>query len=915
MEMKLELALVTSDKQRKSLDEASVPEIVTLFLDGKFEAALQTNYAKQILSENTANEESLETCIVNNVKHFMSSGNGDNQTSSREVEVLAVGACCLQLFVQNNWTGPATLTAPSAVLHANFADNKEVQEKAVTYLGEDGEPAYTRSQYAVLLQLAKVIFLDCRHSLTALQLAKVIFLDCRHSLTALQTREWWLSRCLMVQQALLEQRSPTLKDAIFQAHKDIAEKEVLIECEDNRDAAILFHIEAAQMCQFYWDNKGAQAHVVQAQKLAGLQVELTGALGKRTRFQQEAKAQLIVKVTRSEDGPPLPPVGLCDPECSPPVPKSLQINDDTVLDDIDFSVKETDVTRLSPLENALLYIKMETYRRALSQDRLTHEEVTAYLERIISGVSNWSVSVSAHTLRSNLEQKNMRRVERSMRQLEELFNQTTRSDPPPTVRLQLFYAAMPPTVWVIQSQLAGLLVSLGILGEALKIYERLELWEDVINCYKLMAKLNKAESVIREQLDKKVTPTLLCFLGDVTCDKTHYEHAWEISNHRNSRAMRCLGYIHFREERYDQAVECFERSLAINYLQIPVWFTCGCASLTAGKYESAVKAFKRCVNIDYDNFEAWSNLATAYAKLKKKREAFLTVKEAIKCSFENWRLWENCLVFAADCGEFEEAIRAYSHMLDLKEKFIDVVLCLQFAADCGEFEEAIRVYSHMLDLKEKFIDVVLCLQFAADCGEFEEAIRAYSHMLDLKEKFIDVVVLQVLVKAVVGNMDDAEGRPAGRLLPKLLELFGRMTTMMTVDSDTWKLYAELSATETPGHPADQEKVADLLQKAHRCVTLKSNWERLPEDCEKVAQDVLELIKVLKTCTEQTEEVQKRKEFLNRMKFTIRGVCSAIKLKHTDPATQELAEPLKSRCDTLDKEMESVMEQLEKLWKA
>ena len=34
--------------------------------------------------------------------------------------------------------------------------------------------------------------------------------------------------------------------------------------------------------------------------------------------------------------------------------------------------------------------------------------------------------------------------------------------------------------------------------------------------------------------------------------------------------------------------------------QIPVWFTCGCASLAAQKYESAVRAFKRCVNIDYD---------------------------------------------------------------------------------------------------------------------------------------------------------------------------------------------------------------------------------------------------------------------------------------------------------------------------
>ena len=55
--------------------------------------------------------------------------------------------------------------------------------------------------------------------------------------------------------------------------------------------------------------------------------------------------------------------------------------------------------------------------------------------------------------------------------------------------------------------------------------------------------------MIHEQLAVKETPTLLCFLGDVTRDKTHYEHAWELSNQRSARAMRCLGYVYFSEEK------------------------------------------------------------------------------------------------------------------------------------------------------------------------------------------------------------------------------------------------------------------------------------------------------------------------------------------------------------------------------
>ncbi|XP_076463689.1 tetratricopeptide repeat protein 27-like [Babylonia areolata] len=829
MEFSLEIALVTGDKFRKSIGDVSIPESVASFLDASFEVVLRRDSAKQILCENVTEQRNLEVCILKNVEHFLSAASGDDK-ASRELEVLVTGAACLQLFVQNNWVGPPTSTPPSAFLAPSFSDDKTNQESALSYLSEDGEEAYNLSQFAAFLQLARIIFLDCRQFFSSLQ-----------------TWDWWLARCLMVQQSLLDQKSPTLRATILEALELVAKKESLIHDEANRDVAVLFHIEASHMCLFYWEDKMSSDHVTKARKLASLDIELTGALGKRTRFQQDDKAQLIVKVTRNEEEHPLLPVGLCDPEFSAAVPKSLLLDDDTVLDKIQFKDEETNVvTQLSPLEQALLFAVMESHRRALARERLTDEETLTYLQHIIGQVSSWPVSVSALTLRSRLEKDSRRRVERSMQQMEELVNQTQRPDPPPAVRLRLFYAAQPKTIWAIQSQLASLLLSLGCVGAALSIFERLQLWEDAIACYQQMGKKEKAESVIREQLAVKETPTLLCFLGDVTCNKAHYERAWELSKHRSARAVRCLGYINFREEKYEEAVKCFEKSLEINALQIPVWFTCGCACLTAKKYESAVRAFKRCVNIDYDNFEAWSNLATAYARLQKKRMAFLTLKDAIKCNYENWRLWENCLLFATDCGEFDEAI------------------------------------------------------------------RAYSRMLDLKDKFSDTEVLGILVKVVVTNMEDAEGNPAGRLLYKLLQLFGRITSKLTANSETWKLYADLCLVDTPEHPADQEKAAEFLGKSHHSLTMDPNWERLPEDCEKVAKRVLELTKAYKTCIEQMENSQKAMQLLNKAKFSLKGVVSAIRLKHTDPATKELAEPLNTTCLTLDQELQSVMDQLQQL---
>ncbi|KAK7104529.1 hypothetical protein V1264_019229 [Littorina saxatilis] len=825
----MELAVLTGDRLRQSLDDENIPEIVRSFLDCNLEAVLGCDAAKPILGSNPENQPSLESCIVKNVERHLSAAAGDSQIS-REFEVLVTGAACLQLFIQNNWLGPPTSTSPVAVLAHPFTDDKDVQEKALSYLSEDGEPAYSLSRFAGFLHLARIIFLECRHLCTSLQ-----------------TWDWWLARCLSVQQSLLEQKSPTLRATILDTLEQTSKKETLISDDKNRDVAVLFHTEAARMCQVYWEDKMSRDHVKQARKLAGINMELTGALGKRTRFQQEHKAQLMVKVTRDEGEHTLPAIGLCDPHFSGPVPESLALGDDTVLEKINFKDEESNqVTQLSPVEQALLLAVMESHRRAVAQEKLTEEEVMTYLEFILSQVSSWSVAVAALTLRCKLECHSRRRVERAMQQLEDLVNQIQKPEPGAAVRLQLFFAARPPTSWALQSELATVLISMGCTSAALDIYERLQLWENVIACYQQLGKREKAESVIREQLAVKETPTLLCYLGDVTRNKTHYEKAWEMSNQRSARAMRCLAYVYFAEEKFEEAVDCFEKSLALNSLQIPVWFTCGCACMAAKNYESAVRAFKRCVNIDYDNYEAWSNLATAYARLQKKRMAFLTLKDAIKCNYENWRLWENCLLFATDCGEFDEVI------------------------------------------------------------------QAYHRLLDLKEKWTDTEVLRIVVKAVVTDMEDAGGKPSARLHPKMLELFGRITAKVTSDGDVWQLYADLCRAETPSHTPDLEKTAQYLQKSHRCVTQKSGWEKDQQQCEKIAQQSLELAKTYQSCVQQMDNTQQATQMLSSAKFMLKGVVNKIKLQHTDPVSKVLADSMKTVCENLDQELQTVIDKAEQL---
>ncbi|XP_005106465.2 tetratricopeptide repeat protein 27-like [Aplysia californica] len=611
-----------------------------------------------------------------------------------------------------------------------------------------------------------------------------------------------------------------------------------------RDLQILFNVEAGHACHTYFEYRKAADHFSTGKKVAGIHVELSGAMGKRTQFQQDDKAQLYLRVQKD------PSSVQNEEQISLPTatPKILPLDDDTVLNEVKYTDDSvTDTPHISQIEQVLIIGLMESYRRSMAQERLTNEEILTYIAFILRHVTNWNVAVMALSLRSKMEQDSRRRVERSMMQLEELAKLAATPDASPGVsqRIPLFYACQVPPLWTVQKDLATILLSLGLTGEALDVFEKLEMWEDAISCYQRMGKMEKAETVIRERLAIKETPALLCFLGDVTREIEHYQKAWEISGHRNARSMRCMGYIHFHQGDYEKAMECFSTSLAVNSLQIPVWFTYGCAAMACQNFSTGVKAFRRCVNIEYDNFEAWSNLSTCYVRLHEKQKAYATLQDALKCTYDNWRLWENNLIIATDCGYFDEVI------------------------------------------------------------------RSYHRLMDLKDKWVDNEVLNILTRAVLENMPDARGQPSERLIGNLMELFGRITSKVTAEGEIWMNYAKLCNSSLGGRQPDMEKSLQYLQKAYRCITQNSDWEKDVEVCKQVAEQAVSLAKIHVQCTKD-KSTQESLRLLSAAKLMLRGAFVKVQKQHTDPISQILSPEVVDVCQAMDECLSQIVSQIDTL---
>lgn len=250
---------------------------------------------------------------------------------------------------------------------------------------------------------------------------------------------------------------------------------------------------------------------------------------------------------------------------------------------------------------------------------LTTEEMFPFIHRVGLHANNWMVHTTHLLFKSRLEVEKTKTVERAILQLEVLVKQFEDQDPGVVERMRYFYCLAFPPLFKLQKELGERFMNYGAIRSALQIYEQLDMWDEIIQCYMILDKENTAESIINERLKiDPDNPTLYCLLGNLKDDPKYYLKAWEVSNCRFARAKRELGRYYVKKQNNKEAIKHFEDALSLNALYPMTWFAYGCACLFEEEYEKAVRAFTRVVQLEPTDSEAWSNLATVLLKLGKK---------------------------------------------------------------------------------------------------------------------------------------------------------------------------------------------------------------------------------------------------------------------------------------------------------
>ncbi|GMY12667.1 tetratricopeptide repeat protein 27 homolog [Fagus crenata] len=688
---------------------SSLHDLLYSIESGDYLRALSSDAARPLLK--LADDHSPDSAdrvyseLLDRVDSFLVHESEDDEDKAfRVILVMCVAVAAFLAFTQCNMTGPLKeMPKCPLALKVDKGDEELVEwenwaRNQLMAAGSDLLGKFSNLQYLVF---AKMLLMRTRD---------LLFGGSVSSMYGISSISWWLARFIFIQQRILDERSSSLFDLLHvymgetQHHFDTLEKVTSYfgsSLHDGDALAIIsmVHLEAGIMEYTYGRVDSCRQHFESAEVAAGLQLSVTGVLGFRTVHQVQPKAQGILVANTSSSN--------CGNNC-PLESSSIQTHNSSIgKDNLDLHQPETfeasdilmtpklladndEGSRLQDIQNggpataplrgiqqAVILAQCLLIEKSTPHGEMQGWDMAPYIEAIDSQqFSYFIIRRFSDILRIRWESTRSRTKERALLMMDKLVQSVSEPSPGVAQRIPLCFGVYTPTIPALRKEYGELLVRCHLISEAVKIFEDLELWDNLIFCYRLLEKKAAAVELIKKRLSEMPNdPRLWCSLGDVTNNDACYEKAIEVSNDKSARAKRSLARSAYNRGDYETSKILWESAMALNSLYPDGWFALGAAALKARDIQKALDGFTRAVQLDPDNGEAWNNIACLHMINKRSKEAFIAFKEALKFKRNSWQLWENYGHVALDVGNIGQALEAIQKVLDMtSNKRIDTEL-------------------------------------------------------------------------------------------------------------------------------------------------------------------------------------------------------------------------------------------------
>ncbi|CAK76552.1 unnamed protein product (macronuclear) [Paramecium tetraurelia] len=488
---------------------------------------------------------------------------------------------------------------------------------------------------------------------------KHIFLVCKQILELLHTTNpiyqlWW-ARLNFMHNQFLDNPVQELKDEILNSFQEFLDNYPV----DSKDQAKLY-TEFSYIYNYYYRYQEAEVCLLKAQQLLKVRFELTGKLGKKTKFQEEKLPQLVAQIIDQESVEKeireLPKVQEVLQQYAP---QQVNLEEESILFDkpvVDGEIKQDS---LSLEEQIVLLGLIHHYKKTLPNDEILQQQVQAYLNLMLDKSNSWIVYSQGLLLRSLNEFNHLKRMERALIQMQTLVDQFNDIQPDSDLRaLNLFYSNYP-DYYNLSGILAEQWMKVGMMTSGYEIFARLEMWEECVECIVGTGDTQRALKEIEQITAKGLgTVKMKCITGEIKQDPKILKEAWKDSKKRFARAQRSLGeFYFFKEKNYEKSIKSYRKAVKINSYHQKSWYIMGCAYMRLNKLEDAIKSLGEAVRINENDGEIWGNISSCLVALKKFSEAQSALEQGVKYASTDWRLWSNLMAISLRNKKF---VRFYS---------------------------------------------------------------------------------------------------------------------------------------------------------------------------------------------------------------------------------------------------------------
>jgi tetratricopeptide (TPR) repeat protein len=794
------------------------------------------------------------------------------------------GVSALNAFVQSNVTGPplsfdsAKLLLPHTI-STDVTILRKLRKDLIDSLAIDGVSAYNLIPNVELFAFAKEV------------------LSFEPIVEHVKASRWARLRVNFLHQRLLSEVTTSLQSLVF---KDIEWLGINFDSSQSHiatpDIHVSFLLEKAMIQLHYGLEKEAREAVAEAAKRRRFAFALTGILGKRTKFQQNDVSQLVVLAKSAEDlNTTSNPTTSSDAPIPKLAPKSIDIEDETLLESISFSASRSSTTGVlaeddipdslklldpekQPLLNSLDSIILLSVATSITNtspaDGLTREETLPYAIRALQGgSSNWQVYTQALLVRSRIEGYKSRTVERGLLQLQALVDQiiaeTTKSksedESTPEVstflpkpkpeesasaaeRLLYVFQLSSPTRWELEAELAARWVNLGGLKSALEIYERLEMWPEVALCWAGIDRDDKARDVIRRQL---------YHISDEHDKVNSLTAEWSGQERHpipaNAPRLYCiLGDLDKDPSMYEKSWEISNQRYFRSQKSLGrYWYE-------RRDYTKASLAFSKAIKLRQLDHGTWFALGCALLELNEYSRAAEVFSRAVQLDNEDAESWSNLAVALLSLNRDESGHNSKSNdnsTLTKGEEDEELNLGEKLeTTDPQKFlKDAMNALKQAAKLKRdnyRIWDNLLTVAASLNLPRYLDIITAQKRIIDLRgsidgEKCVDENILDKLVDFVTtssetrDNETDSEQHGIVRMTGQLVDQ--SVIPLITSSARLWYTVARLALWRNKPSSA-----LDAHEKAWRAVTQQPGWEYGAEkDWNKVVDATVTLVEAYK----------------------------------------------------------------------